>query len=151
MPVNFLSLGPIHLLFPNAHIIHCQRNPVDTCLSMYMTKYAAPPEFGGSRDNLVFGYQQYQKLMTHWRRTLPEDRFMEVEYEQLVANREPLTRQMVEFCGLDWNEDSLYPEANKRTVMTPSLWQARQPVYTTSVERWRNYEPWLGPFKKLMG
>jgi hypothetical protein len=81
---------------------------------------------------------------------LEDDRFIEVQYETLVANREAETRRLIAFCGLDWNEACLTPERNRRAVNTASLWQARQPVYTTSVERWRRYEPWLGELRELL-
>ena len=87
--------------------------------------------------------------MEHWRRVLEDDRFIEIQYETLVANREAETRRLIAFCGLDWNEACLTPERNRRAVNTASLWQARQPVYTTSVERWRRYEPWLGELREL--
>jgi hypothetical protein len=88
--------------------------------------------------------------MEHWRRALPADRFTEVQYETLIADREAETRRLIAFCGLDWDEVCLAPERNRRTVNTASLWQARQPVYATSVERWRRYEPWLGELRTLL-
>ena len=88
--------------------------------------------------------------MEHWRRALPADRFTEVQYETLIADREAETRRLIAFCGLDWDEACLAPERNQRAVKTESLWQARQPVYTTSVERWRRYEPWLGELRTLL-
>jgi hypothetical protein len=88
--------------------------------------------------------------MEHWRRVLPADRFIEVEYERLIADREAETRRLVAFCGLDWDDSCLVPERNGRLVKTTSLWQARQPVYATSVERWRRYEPWLGELRELL-
>jgi hypothetical protein len=81
---------------------------------------------------------------------LPAERFLEIDYEELVAHREDVTRKMVAFCGLEWHNACLRPEDNRRAVTTISKWQARQPVYRTSVERWRNYEPWLGELRRLM-
>jgi hypothetical protein len=89
--------------------------------------------------------------MAHWRRVLPADRLLEIDYEALVADREAVTRQMIEFCGLDWDDACLRSDQNRRVVRTASMWQARQPVYSTSVGRWRRYEPWLGEFRELMG
>jgi Sulfotransferase family len=100
--------------------------------------------------DLVFVYEQYLRLMAHWRRILPADRFMEVDYETLVGDGERAAREMVEFCGLDWDEACLHPESNQRIVRTASMWQARQPVYQSSVERWRRYEPWLDEFRRLL-
>jgi hypothetical protein len=87
--------------------------------------------------------------MAHWRAVLPPDRFIEVDYENLVADREPVTRRLISFTGLDWHDACLAPERNERVVTTRSLWQARHPVYTTSVARWRRYEPWLGELRQL--
>ena len=89
--------------------------------------------------------------MEHWRRVLPADRFTEVDYETLVEDREAETRRLVAFVGLDWDDACLAPERNRRAVKTAaSVWQARQPVYTTSVARWRRYEPWLGELRALL-
>jgi hypothetical protein len=149
-PGNFQLLGPIHLIFPQARIIHCRRNPIDTCLSIYFTYFGTMKDFTGDRGNIVFFYEQYLRLMAHWRRALPDNRFLEIDYEALVANRERLTRHMIGFCGLDWDEACLRSERNRRVIKTASNWQARQPVYTTSVARWRHYEPWLGEFRRFL-
>jgi tetratricopeptide (TPR) repeat protein len=149
MPLNFWMLGLIHLVFPNARIIHCRRNPLDTCLSIYTTPLGVPSDFAHHRGNIVFYYKQYLRLMEHWRRVLPRDRFLEVDYEALVENPEPATRRMLDFCGLEWDEACLKHEENPRAVATPSTWQVRQPMYKSSVGRWRDYEPWLGEFREL--
>lgn len=149
MPQNFMYLGPIHMIFPKARIIHCRRNPIDTALSIYFTPMKQTPDFAHDRKNIAFMFKQYQRLMQHWREVLPADRFLEVDYEELVADPEPVIRRMIEFVGLEWDEACLRHEMNERAVRTPSVWQARQKVYKTSVERWRNYEPWLGALKEL--
>lgn len=150
MPTNFLLIGLIHLILPRARIIHCQRAPLDNCLSIYLTPYANSTDFAHDRSSIVFYYEQYARLMAHWRRILPADRFLDVKYEELVTNREEVTRQMIAFCGLDWDEGCLHHETNTGIIRTPSLWQARQPVYRTSVARWRHYEPWLGELRRLL-
>ena len=150
MPTNFLLLGLIQLWLPRARIIHCRRHPVDTVLSMFFTPYTRSPDFAHDRGTLVFYYEQYLKLMAHWRAVLPPDRLLEVDYEDVVADRERAARRIVDFCGLPWDDACLRHEANARPVATPSQWQARQPVYRTSVARWRNYAPWLGEFKRLL-
>jgi hypothetical protein len=109
-----------------------------------------PHEGGNDKGDIVCVYRQYQRLMAYWRAVLPEDRFMEIDYEDLVSDRERVTRAMVEFCGLRWDDACLHPEQNRRTVLTPSAWQVRQPVYKSSVERWRKFEPYLGEFKSLL-
>ena len=107
-------------------------------------------DFAYRRDHLVACFREYQRLMTHWRRELPKDRFFEVNYEQLVANPDRIIRKMITFCGLEWDDACLHSEHNIRAVRTASVWQARQPIYRTSVARWRNYEPWLGVFRDLI-
>jgi hypothetical protein len=150
MPTNFLLLGLIYLTLPNARIIHCRRSPVDTCLSIYMTPFSNLPDFAYDRDTIAFYWEQYARLMAHWRHVLPPNRFLEVDYEDLVAQREGVTRKIIAFCGLDWDERCLRPETNERIVRTPSAWQVRQPVYTNSIGRWRRYREWLGPFRRLL-
>ncbi len=149
-PFNHIRLGLIHLLLPDARIIHCRRHPVDTCLSIYFTLFKGRMDFAGAKGDLVFAYRQYARLMEHWRMVLPPDRLIEVDYEDLIADREAVTRRLIAFAGLDWDDACLMPEQNKRTVRTASVWQARQPVYTTSVARWRRYEPWLGELRELL-
>jgi tetratricopeptide (TPR) repeat protein len=149
-PVNFFWIGLIYLALSRPRIIHCQRHPLDTCLSIYFTHFAGLHDFAYDRGDLVFYYRQYERLMAHWRTVLPQDCFFEIQYEMLVADREALTRQLVAFCGLEWSEACLSPERNKRVVTTASVWQARQPIYTSSVARWRHYEPWLGELHDLI-
>jgi tetratricopeptide (TPR) repeat protein len=150
MPTNFLLLGLVHLLLPKARVIHCRRHPVDNCLSMFFTPYTRSPDFAHDRSNLVFYYEQYLRLMEHWRRVLPPDRLLEIDYEAVVQDQERSARRIIAFCGLDWDNACLRHERNARAITTPSLWQARQPVYRTSVGRWRQYEPWLGEFRPLL-
>src|SRR4029077_16314980 len=147
---NFQQLGLIHLLLPTARLLYCRRPPIDTCLSMYFTLFKGRIPFISDKGDLAFAYQQYGRIMQHWRSMLPADRFLEVDYEELVADREAVTRRLIDFCGLDWHEDCLCPERNERTVTTASLWQARQPVFTTSVARWQRYAPWLGELRSLL-
>jgi hypothetical protein len=106
--------------------------------------------FVHQRGDLVFAYQQYARLMAHWREVLPPHCFLEVDYETLVADRKTQTRRLIAFSGLEWDDACLQPESNERTVKTASSWQARQPVYTSSVERWRRYEPWLDDLRELL-
>ena len=150
MPFNFGLLGVILQVFPRAAIVHCRRHPIDTCLSSFSTGFEATIDFAGERGSLVFFYRQYQRLMAHWREVLPPDRFIEVDYEELVADPEPVTRRLIAARGLDWNDACLAPHRNQNRITTASLWQARQPIYRTSVERWRRYEPWLGELRQLL-
>jgi hypothetical protein len=150
MPLNFAHLGLIHLAFPQAKIVHIRRDPVDTCLSIYQTFFAGGPFFAYNRRNIVEFYRSYLRQMEHWRAVLPANCFFEVDYESFVANRETTTRATIEFLGLPWNDACLNPEKAPGVVATPSKWQARQPVYATSVQKWRRYEPWLGEFSELI-
>jgi tetratricopeptide (TPR) repeat protein len=150
MPFNFAHLGVIRQLFPRATIVHCRRHPIDTCLSNFATNFQIPFDYAGDRGSLVFFYRQYERLMAHWRDVLPSERFIEVDYEMLVTDPEPLSRRMIEICGLEWNDACLSPQQNQRSIGTASLWQARQPIYRTSIERWRRYEPWLGELRTLL-
>jgi len=150
LPFNFLRLGAIHSLMPKARIIHCQRDPIDTCLSIYSTLFNSRVNFAARKADLVFCYQQYLRIMNHWRKVLPDDIFLEVRYERLIVDREAETRRLIAFTGLDWNDLCLEPEQNKRPIATSSAWQARQPVYTTSLQRWRRYEPWIGELCQLL-
>ncbi len=149
MPDNFLLLGLIHRVFPNATLIHCRRHPIDTALSILATDFNSPLEYASEPGDLVFFYRQYERMMAHWRKVLPSDRLIEVDYEALVADPEPQTRRLIAACGLEWNDACLAPHRNTRKVETASVWQVRQPIYRTSVERWRRYEPWLGELREL--
>jgi len=150
LPHNYAMLGLIHTAFPKAKIIHVKRNPVDNCLSIFTTAYQRPPFFAHDRDNIVFAYKQYQRIIAHWREVLPPENFMEIQYEDLIADRDNLTRKLIEFSGLPWNDACLHHEKNERAVRTPSLWQVRQPIYTTSIARWKRYEPWIPEFTALL-
>lgn len=150
MPQNFAVLGPIHLCLPNAKVIHCRRSPIDTCLSIYTTSFNAGPDFAHDQEDLVFAYREYQRLVAHWREVLPRESFLEIDYEELVADRETVTRRILVFLGLSWDDAVLHHEWNAHAISTPSLWQARQPVYRSSVERWRRFEPWLGGLRELI-
>lgn len=145
MPQNYMSLGPIHSALPNARIIHCKRDARDTCLSIFTVPFAFHPPFAYSFKNLSFTYKQYLRIMEHWKSVLPPDRFIEIEYEELVEDQEGVTRRLIEFLGLEWDESCMFPEKNERLVTTPSRWQVRQPVNKKSVGRWKKFGPWLEP------
>jgi hypothetical protein len=149
-PYNFHWIGLIHLIFPNARIIHCLRDPVDTCLSIYTTLFGAGADRPCERGDLVFYYRAYQRLMAHWHAALPAGTILDVQYEDLIAHPEDCTRRIVAHSGLDWDPACLAPEANTRVVRTASIFQARQPIYRSSLQRWRRYEPWLGALRDLL-
>jgi len=148
-PFNFFWLGVINVVFPKAIIIHCRRHPIDTCLSISSTYLAPRADFPADSESLVTYYRHYERLMAHWRAVLPPERFIEVDYEPLIADPEAASRKLIAALSLDWDPACLRPEQNPRVVKTNSTWQVRQPIYGTAVERWRRYEPWLGALREL--
>jgi len=150
MPFNFLWAGLVHVAFPHAIIIHCRRAPIDTALSIHQTHFHPSLAFPTGGAELVAYFRSYQRLIDHWRSVLPADRFLEIDYEDLTRTPEPVIRRIIAACGLAWHDACLRPESNLRAVKTPSKWETRQPIYRTSIARWRRYEPWLGPLRALV-
>lgn len=149
MPTNFAFLGLIHALFPDARIIHLQRDPLDTCLSIYFQNFDAAITYANDLGDLAHYFQEYQRLMRHWRALLPADVMLEVAYEELVADQEFWSRRMIEFIGLPWDRACLDFHRVRRAVLTASKWQVRQKISNTAVGRWRNYANHLGPLRDL--
>jgi tetratricopeptide (TPR) repeat protein len=147
---NFLKLGLIYLLFPRARIIHCMRNPLDMGLSCYFHNFARGLRFTYNLEHLGFAYRGYRKLMEHWRKVLPMP-VLEMPYEQVVAGQEQASRELIEFCGLDWDSRCLDFHRQSRGVKTASFWQVRQPLYNSSVGQWRDYEQQLAPLIEALG
>jgi tetratricopeptide (TPR) repeat protein len=150
MPGNFMSVGFIHSVFPNARILHTMRNPVDTCLSIYFQNFNLGHTYANDLEDLATYYRQYHRLMAHWRRVMPENLFLELPYEQLVEDQEGWTKRILEFIGLEFDERCLEFYKTERKVGTASNWQARQPIYKSSKERWRNYEKHSAPLLPLL-
>ncbi len=151
MPGNFGWVGLITTVFPRARIIHSQRNPLDTCLSIYFQNFNKGHLYATDLDDLAFYYKEYVRLMDHWRAVLPPDRFIEIPYEALTDDQEGWSRKIVAFLGLEWSERCLEFYKTERKVGTASNWQVRQKVYKSSKARWRNYEKHLGPLLALQG
>jgi len=149
MPQNFIFLGFISLLFPSARVIHCKRDPRDTCLSNYF-QHSTIHQYASRLQSLGTYYRQYEKLMQHWR-SLLEIPILEVNYENLVANLEQESHKLIEFVGLEWDKNCLEFHKTRRYVATPSYDQVRQPIYKQSVGRWRNYERHIGPLLQALG
>jgi tetratricopeptide (TPR) repeat protein len=149
MPHNFLLLGLIHLLFPNAAILHCTRDVMDTCLSIYCNYF--PDWHVYSTDLTVLGryYRAYEKLMSHWREVLAIP-MLEVRYEDLVQEPERNIRAMLEFCQLEWDTRCLTFHRNQRYVNTLSYEQVRRPMYTDAIGRWRHYHGYLEPLRAAL-
>jgi hypothetical protein len=150
MPLNFLNLGLIALLFPHARVIHCTRDPLDTCLSCYFCNFAGNLPYTYDLAHLGQFYKEYTRLMRHWKKVLPV-RMREVSYEQLVADPEAQMRALVAFCGLDWDGNCLEFHNTERAVMTASDVQVRRPIYNSSVGLWRRYEKHLAPLLEALG
>ena len=131
-------------LFPRARIIHCVRDPVDTCVSCYFQNFAGPLPFVRDLAHLGAYYREYERLMAHWKAVLPVSLF-ELSYEELTANQEETSRRLVEFCGLEWDDRCLRFHETERVIWTASLLQVRRPMYRHSVGRWRRYESHLQP------
>ena len=145
MPSNYYFAGLIHLALPNAKIIHTVRDPVDTCISCFSKLFAGEQNHTYDLSELGRYYQRYQQLMAHWRRVLPPGRFLDVRYENVVADVEGEARRIIAYCGLPWNDRCLAFHETKRPIRTASATQVRQPIYKSAVGRWRVYEHRLGP------
>ncbi len=150
MPANSMNLGLIHAALPNARIIHMQRNPIDTCLSVYFQIFSITHSYANDLDDIAHYYTQYVRVMKHWRSALPPGAILDVPYEALVEEPEAWSRRMVDFVGLPWDSRCLDFEQTNRTVVTASNWQVRQKISKSSVGRWRSYEKFLGPLRHLV-
>lgn len=150
MPGNFNYLGLINATFPNARIVHTQRNPIDTCLSIYFQYFGTGHHYANQLDDLAHYYRQYHALMTHWRAILPPEVFLEIPYEGLVDDQEGWSKRLIKFIGLEWQENCLAFHKNERRISTASHWQVRQPIYKSSKERWRHYENFVTPLLPLL-
>jgi len=145
MPANFLYAGLIHLMLPNARIVHCRRDPVDTCLSCYTKLFQGDQKFAYDLRELGLFHRGYQSLTAHWRQLLPADRFLDIDYEAVIEDLEGEARRLIAFCGLDWDEACLSFHKTARPVRTASVNQVRQPIYRASVGRWKPFAAHLGP------
>jgi len=150
MPHNFLLLGFIALLFPKARIIHCRRDPMDNCVSCYTHRFNKAHGYSTDMKTLGLYYREYRRLMEHWRKVLPLKMF-ELDYEEMISDQATMSRRLIDFVGLDWDDACLNFHETERTVRTLSRWQVRQPIYTSSVQRWRKYDEFLGPLKEGLG
>jgi tetratricopeptide (TPR) repeat protein len=150
MPVNFLYAGLIHAAFPRARIIHMQRHPIDTCLSIYFQNFFNMGPYANDLGNLAYYYTEYVRIMNHWRAVLPAGALLELPYEALIEDQEGWTRRMLEFIGLPWDARCLDFHQTDRVVITASKWQVRQKIHRSSAGRWRHYEKFVGPLLGLV-
>ena len=147
-PMNFLYVGLIATALPNARIIHCMRDPTDTCLSIFMHPLSSPHSYAHELDDLGAFYKLYQRLMAHWHSTLP-GRIHDVRYEKMVTDSETEIRALLNYCELPFENACLNFHETERTIRTPSAGQVRQPIYDNSIRRWKHYEKHLDPLTDL--
>jgi tetratricopeptide (TPR) repeat protein len=150
MPDNFLTLELVELLLPEAHVIHCTRNPLDTCVSCHMTGFEAGSDFALDLSHLGTYWRDYRRLMEHWKEALSVP-ILDVRYEDIVLDTETQVRRILEFLNLPWEPRCLEFYKNKRPVRTASEDQVRRPVYVSSVGRWKHYERHLGALFAALG
>jgi tetratricopeptide (TPR) repeat protein len=147
---NFEHLGFIEMMFANAWVIHCRRNPLDSGLSCYFQSFGtAPPPFASDLGHIGHYYGQYRRLMDHWHE-VSGLKILDLDYEALVADQEGESRRIIEFLGLAWDPAVLSFHENPRPVRTASHAQVKRPIYTTSIGRARHYEAHLGPLKEAL-
>ncbi|MEM1153851.1 MAG: sulfotransferase [Pseudomonadota bacterium] len=149
MPLNFLYIGAIHRALPRAKIVHVTRNPMDACYAMYKTLFQQTYPFSYSLQDLASYYIAYRQLMDHWQNVLGDKLHM-LNYEELVANQERVSRDLVEHCGLEWQERCLSFHTNPEPTATASASQVREKVHSRSVDLWRCYQHELGPLYELL-
>ncbi len=149
-PGNFLYLALIAAALPQARIVHLRRHPMDACYAMYKTLFRMAYPFSYDLDDLGRYWRGYDRLMAHWRRVLPEERFLEVDYEELVMHQDAVSRRLVAHAGLEWEDACLAFERNPHPTLTASAAQVRQPIYRSSVGLWRKYQQELAPLAERL-
>lgn len=149
-PDNFLHVGLIKRLFPDAKIVHTVRDPMDNGLSIYFAHLHPSMRYAQRLESIAHWYRQYERLMAHWRALYGDD-ILDFSYDELVADPEPQVRGLLEFLDLPFEEACLEPHAVTGVVRTASSWQVREPLYQRSSGRWRNYEQQLAPLKDALG
>ena len=149
MPRNFMYVGLIKILFPDAKIIHCRRQPEDSCLSIYKKIFVGKQKFAYDLDELGKYYNGYLDLMDHWHNIMPGE-ILDLQYEEMVADTEGQTRRLLEYCNVDWHDDCLNFHTTQRVVRTASSDQVRQPIYKSSVAAWKQFEQQLAPLSAVL-
>lgn len=151
MPGNFFYAGFVSLALPNAKIIHVHRNPMDTCFSNYGRLFNQPMPYAYDLQELGSYYKDYKRLMNHWREILPAGTILDVCYEEVVGNLEHEARRLIDYLGLPWERQCVDFHRNKRPVKTASAAQVREPIYGSSVARWKKFAKHLGPLLETLG
>jgi tetratricopeptide (TPR) repeat protein len=144
-PLNFLYLGLIAIMFPQARVIWCRRDPRDIAVSIYSENFALDERLCTRLDGIGHYIRLQEQLMRHWQSVLPLP-ILELEYESLASAPEPQARRVIDFAGLEWDPACLDSHHHGRSTQTPSRWQVKEPVHTRSISRWRNYAESLSPF-----
>ncbi|MBU2084544.1 MAG: sulfotransferase, partial [Alphaproteobacteria bacterium] len=150
MPNNFAHVGLIKLILPKATIIDARRHPLACCFSGYKQLFAKGQHFTYNLTDIGRYYADYVGLMRHWQNVLPSH-VLHVQYEDVVADTETQVRRLLAHCGLPFEEACLRFYENRRAVKTASSEQVRQPIFTSGLDQWENYEPWLGPLETALG
>ena len=148
-PLNFKWIGLVKLILPKSKIIHCTRDPKDTCLSLFKNFFEGELNFSYNLEEAAKYYKLYQNLMEFWKQLLP-DFIYDISYEKLVENQEFESKKLLDFCNLDWDKNCLTFYRNKRGIVTASFAQARKPIYKNSVKSWQNYKNELLPMFKIL-
>jgi len=149
LPDNFLHVGFILSILPNAKIIHCFRDPIDNCLSIYQQNFSLGVSYSYDLKEIGLYYLLYRRMMAHWHKLFP-NRIFDIDYQSTVTDTEGSLRELVDYCGLSWDEKCLGKLTADHVIKTASVWQARQPVYQTSLQRWRKYEKHLGELLEVL-
>ncbi|WP_088330351.1 sulfotransferase [Lacimicrobium sp. SS2-24] len=150
MPNNFLHIGLIKLILPNAKIIDARRHPMACCFSGYKQLFGEGQDFSYSLDTMARYYRDYVRLMDHWQQVLPGQVLL-VQHEELLLDSETQIRRMLDFCGLPFEPQCLEFYRTERSIKTPSSEQVRQPLNTRAAQQWRHFEPYLQPLKRVLG
>jgi tetratricopeptide (TPR) repeat protein len=150
MPNNFRHLGLIHLILPNAKIIDARRNAMACCFSNFKQLFAAGQEFTYGLDDIGRYYRTYLELMAHWDAVLPGT-VLRVEHEDVVDDLGGNVRRILDFCGLEFEPQCVEFHKTERSIRTASSEQVRRPIFKEGIDQWRNFEPWLGPLKEVLG
>lgn len=150
MPANFFYIGMIYRMLPNAKIIHAIRDPMDSCFSCFTHLFKDSMPFAYDLTALGNYYTLYAKAMQHWHTVLPQTAIFNLPYEQMIANHEALSKQLIEYIGLPWDPNCLQFYKNTRIVKTASLTQVRKPIYKTSIQRWKHFASELEPLLQIV-
>jgi hypothetical protein len=151
MLTNLHNAGLIHLALPNARIIHVRRDPIDNCLSCFTQDFLEGHPYASDLAELGRYYRALERVAAHWRRILPAEVMLDVQYEEVVANLETQAERIVAFCGLEWDDACIDFHKVERPIFTASAAQVRQPIYQSSVGRWRVYADQLKPLLEALG